>query len=130
MKTQIYYIKLIDGKEIVETSRTSIYNTLKDYIVKNNKINDRWYYPSKAQLDNMYYNRVKRPNLFFINSFLWCNGEDLFKTDIRTTRENGKNYTEKYIKNLRNKFIKNEIEKIKNNPSIIDTSKFNAINVC
>lgn len=130
MKTQIYYMKLVDGKELVETSRSKIYNALKDYIVDNNKSDDRWYYPSKAQIDNIFYNKVKKPNLYFIQSFMWCNGEDLYKANVKTQRENGKRYTEKYIKNLRNKMIKNEIERLKVNPSIIDTSRFNTINVC
>jgi len=130
MKQQIYYVKLIDGKEFVETSRTDIYNKLKEYIQTNNKINDRWYYPTKNQIDNMYYGKVKRPNLFFMECLKWCMCDDVFNIDVRTERENGKKYSEKYIRTLKNNHINKQIEKYKVNTNELDTSKFTDIMCC
>ena len=130
MKQQIYYVKLIDGKEFVETSRTDIYNKLKEYIQTNNKINDRWYYPTKNQIDNMYYGKVKRPNLFFMECLKWCMCDDVFNIDVRTERENGKKYSEKYIRTLKNNHINKQIEKYKVNTNELDTSKFTNVMCC
>ena len=130
MKQQIYYVKLIDGKEFVETSRTDIYNKLKEYIQTNNKLNDRWYYPTKNQIDNMYYGKVKRPNLFFMECLKWCMCDDVFNIDVRTERENGKKYSEKYIRTLKNNHINKQIEKYKVNTNELDTSKFTDIMCC
>ena len=130
MKTQIYYMKLIDGKEIVDISRALVFNQLKDYIKSNNKLNDRWYYPTKNQLDNAYYGKVKNPKLFFIESFRWCMCDDLFKIDVKTERENGRKYSEKYIRSLKNKYINEQIERCKANTNELDMTKFNNIMVC
>jgi len=129
MKVQIYYIKLIDGKEIVDINRPNIYNKLKEYIQSNDKIKDRWYYPTKHQIDNIYYGKVKKPNLFFIESFKWCMCDDIFNIDVKTERPNGKKYTDQYIRSHKNKYINKQIELCKDNTTLLDTTKMIDIRV-
>ena len=126
MKTQIYYLKLIDDKEFICSSRLSLSNQLKKYVVDNNKVDDRWYYPTKNQLDNLYGGRVKEPHLFFVDCFKWCLAEELFNIDVNTRRENGKEYTNQYIRLLKNNHINKQLKvwNDTNNHTILDMTKF------
>jgi hypothetical protein len=130
MRTQIYHLKLIDGKELHAVSRNTLYNDIKEYIKANDKVKESWYYPTKNQIDNIFYNRVKKPNLFFIDSFSWCYADDLFKCDVRETRENGKKYTDKYIRTQKNNYIKKQLDELQKQNLQIDMSVFNSILVC
>ena len=130
MKLILYYILLEDGKQIFNISRNKLTQDIKKYIIDNDKINDKWYYPSKNQIDNLYFGKVQKNNLHFIKEFKSCICNDCFNDiQVKTHRENGKEYSTKYINESINRKIKNKINQLKNGKINIDMSKFKTIAV-
>jgi hypothetical protein len=131
MKKTIYYIKVKDGKEFYNTSRTKLCADLKNYCIDNNKKEDGWFYPSRVQLDNLIYGKVNKSNLDFIVSFLKCDFDDILSDGITITneRDNGRKYTEQYIKMKKNHIMNDRYKRLLNGEFSIDNSRFIKINV-
>ena len=130
MKLILYYIKLTDGKVFYNTSRNKLTQDIKKYVIENDKVKDNWYYPSKNQIDNLYYSKVNKNNLNFIQEFKSCNCDTIFNNiDVKTHRQNGRTYSDKYISENKNKQIKNKINDLKNGKLSIDMSNFKCVSV-
>jgi len=129
MRKQLYRIVLIDGTEFVETSIGNLQKSLKDYIVSNKKLeSDKWYYLTTSQLNGLLTTQYKQPKFNYIKSFEKCYLDEVFGTiNIKSSRENGEIYNDKYQKNQKNKELNRRMTEFKQKERPMDFSKFRLV---
>jgi len=129
MRKSIYYLTLIDGKTIIETSRPKLSDRLHRYILEIGKEKE-WFVINVNQLDCMIYDRVQKNRHEYIKDCGKCFVDEIINTDdIKLTRSNGEPYKKQTIRSKYNKRYNSEIEKWIDDPTKCNIENFKRLSV-